>query len=135
MRFAASVPGLSSFMTKGPDYGKVANLGMEANSFERQALNKAEGLVARAGVDALAKVKTAEHKARQIEAGYAAQASSVPSPVNSFLQGALPGIGGLNFGGGGSSSFNMSTPTSWGTSFPTSLPAGGGYGSGYGSFS
>lgn len=136
MRFAGQVPNISSFISKGPDYGAVADLGMKANSMERQTLNKAEAAVEAAGLDAMGQVRAAEHQARGIEASGQAQASAARSSGwSSMLGGIAGGIGSLNFGGGGSSSFNMSTPTSWGTNFPTSLPAGGGYGPGYGSFS
>ena len=57
MRFAAQQPGIAQFLTSGPDYGGISDLGMEARSKERQTGYKAEANIRVNGLDAMARLK------------------------------------------------------------------------------
>ena len=76
MRFAAQQPGIAQFLTSGPDYGGISDLGMQARSKERQTGHKAEANIRVNGLDAMAKIKAAKHEAKGIIAGGQAQASA-----------------------------------------------------------
>ena len=76
MRFAAQQPGIAQFLTSGPDYGGISDLGMQARSKERQTGYKAEANIRVNALDAMAKIKAAKHEAKGIIAGGQAQASA-----------------------------------------------------------
>ena len=76
MRFAAQQPGIAQFLTSGPDYGGILDLGMQARSKERQTGYKAEANIRVNALDAMAKIKAAKHEAKGIIAGGQAQASA-----------------------------------------------------------
>ena len=76
MRFAAQQPGIAQFLTSGPDYGGISDLGMQARSKERQTGHKAEANIRVNGLDAMAKIKAAKHEAKGIIAGGQVQASA-----------------------------------------------------------
>ena len=69
MRFAATQPGIPQFLTSGPDYGGILDLGMQARSKERQTGYKAEANIRVNALDAMAKIKAAKHEAKGIIAG------------------------------------------------------------------
>ena len=115
MRFAGS-PQIASFLSDGPDYGAVADLSMKARSNEKQTATAAIGKVNAAGLDAMAQVRAAEHKARGIEAGYQTQAATTRANGMSNMFGSIAGgIGKLDFSGGGSSSgLSIGSPSTFG---------------------
>ena len=76
MRFAAQQPGIAQFLTSGPDYGGILDLGMQARSKERQTGYKSEANIRVNALDAMAKIKAAKHEAKGIIAGGQAQASA-----------------------------------------------------------
>jgi len=76
MRFAAQQPGIAQFLTSGPDYGGISDLGMQARSKERQTGYQAEANIRVNALDAMAKIKAAKHEAKGIIAGGQAQAAA-----------------------------------------------------------
>ena len=76
MRFAGQQPGISAFLTEGPDYSALADLGLQARSTERQTGVKAESNIRVSGLDAMAQIESAAHEARGIEAGGMAQGAA-----------------------------------------------------------
>ena len=76
MRFAAQQPGIAEFLTSGPDYGGITDLGMQARSKERQTGYQAEANIRVNALDAMAKIKAAKHEAKGIIAGGQAQAAA-----------------------------------------------------------
>ena len=76
MRFAGQQPGISAFLTEGPDYSALADLGLQTRSTERQTGVKAESNIRVSGLDAMAQIEAAAHEARGIEAGGMAQAAA-----------------------------------------------------------
>ena len=76
MRFAAQQPGIVQFLTSGPDYGGILDLGMQARSKERQTGYKSEANIRVNSLDAMAKIKAAKHEAKGIIAGGQAQAAA-----------------------------------------------------------
>ena len=101
MRFAGG-PRITSFLGDSPDYGKIAQTGMDAASKERQSATYSRANTHLAGLDAMAQVRSAEHQARGIAAGGQAQAAATRASGMSGMFGSIAGgIGGLNFGGGG----------------------------------
>ena len=102
MRFAGQTPGISSFLSEGPNYGEVADLSMRARSKEKQTANAMEAKVHSAGLDAMALIKSSEHKARGIEAGGMANAAATRAGGMSNMFGSIAGgIGKMDFSGGG----------------------------------
>ncbi len=129
MRFAGA-PQVAAFLPDRPDYGAIADLGLQARSKERQTATAAEARTNMAKIDAMADVRVAEQQARGIEADYdqkigEVNASADQAMFNSIIMGASNfGANALkNSGGGGPSSlwdndpysstldFNRSTPT------------------------
>ena len=101
MRFAAG-PKISDFLSDVPDMASVATLGMDANSAERMSGIKSELQVHGAGLDSMAKIKSAAHEARGIEASGQAQAAATrASGMSSMIGSIAGGIGSMDFGGGG----------------------------------
>ena len=108
MRFAGNTPGISSFLSEGPDYGAVADLSMKARSKEKQTANAMEAQVHSAGLDAMALIKSSKHKAKGIAAGGQAQAAATrASGMSSMLGSIAGGIGSMDFGGGSSSNYEF----------------------------
>ena len=104
MRFAGSNPQLNEYMRISPRFDEMGNAQGKARAFERNTATEAEGYVASAGLDSMAKVQAAEHQARGIEAqGQAQGAASQAQGMAGMFGGIAKGIGGLNLGGGGSS--------------------------------
>ena len=101
MRFAGA-PQVASFLSDRPDYGAIADLGLQARSKERQTATAAEARTNMAKIDAMAQVRAAEHQARGIEAGGQAQAAATRASGMSGMFGSIAGgIGNLDFSGGG----------------------------------
>ena len=104
MRFAGA-PQITSFLGDSPDYGKIAQTGMDAASKERQSATYSRANTHLAGLDAMAQVRSAEHQARGIAAGGQAQAAATRASGMSGMFGSIAGgIGSLDFGGGGGNS-------------------------------
>ena len=100
MRFAGA--NIASFMSERPNFGELGSLGMEARSSERQTNSAAEGFVAQAGLDSMAKIKEAKYQAEAIEAQGAANAAATQAEgMSSMMSGLAGGIGKMSFGGGG----------------------------------
>ena len=76
MRFAGQQPGISAFLTEGPDYSALADLGLQTRSTERQTGVKAESNIRVSGLDAMAQIEAATHEARGIAAGGMAQGAA-----------------------------------------------------------
>lgn len=109
-RFAFSAP-ISSFMADRPDFSQISNIGNEMRSKNRQVNHEAEGFVASTGLDAMSKVKSAEHNARAIEAGGQARAAQAQAQgISGMMSGIASGIGSMSFGGGGSAASGTSPP-------------------------
>jgi len=101
MRFAGSNPQLNEYMSISPRFDEMGNAQGKARAFERNTATEAEGYVAAAGLDSMAKVQAAEHQARGIEAqGQAQGAASQAQGMAGMFGGIAKGIGGLNLGGG-----------------------------------
>ena len=99
MRFAGA--NIASFMSERPNFGELGSLGMEARSSERQTNSAAEGFVAQAGLDSMAKIKAAKYQAEGIEAQGAANAAATQAQgMSSMMSGIAGGIGNMSFGGG-----------------------------------
>ena len=100
MRFAGA--NIAGFMSERPNFGELGSLGMEARSSERQTNSAAEGYVAQAGLDSMAKIKEAKYQAEGIEAQGAANAAATQAQgMSSMMSGIAGGIGSMSFGGGG----------------------------------
>ena len=101
MRFAGA-PQIASFLGDSPDYGALAQAGMNAASKERQSATYSRANTHVAGLDAMAQVRAAEHQARGIKAGGQAQASATRATGLSNMIGSIAGgVGNIDFGGGG----------------------------------
>ena len=121
MRFAGA--NIASFMSERPNFGELGNLGMKARSSERQTNTAAEGFVAQAGLDSMAKIKEAKYQAEAIEAQGAANAAATQAQgLSSMIGGIAGGIGNINFGGGGGGAVGS---MSSGTSFNWTKPDAG----------
>ena len=117
MRFAGQTPGISSFLSEGPDYGAVADLSMKARSKEKQTANAMEAKIHATGIDAMAKIKASKHQARGIKAGGQAQAAATRASGMSSMFGSIAGgIGSMDFSGGsgGSTSLSIGSPSTFG---------------------
>ena len=105
MRFAGA--NIASFMSERPNFGELGSLGMEARSSERQTNSAAEGFVAQAGLDSMAKIKEAKYQAEAIEAQGAANAAATQAQgMSSMMSGIAGGIGNMSFGGGEGFTYN-----------------------------
>ena len=101
MRFAGA-PQVAAFLPDRPNYGAIADLGLQARSKERQTATAAEARTNMAKIDAMADVRAAEHEARGIEARGQAQASATRATGLSNMIGSIAGgVGNIDFGGGG----------------------------------
>ena len=110
-------------MSERPNFGELGNLGMKARSSERQTNTAAEGFVAQAGLDSMAKIKEAKYQAEAIEAQGAANAAATQAQgLSSMIGGIAGGIGNINFGGGGGGAVGS---MSSGTSFNWTKPDAG----------
>ena len=99
MRFAGTE--LASYLNP-MDHTAIAGESQKGRSLERRAVMMGEGMVANAGVQSVAKAKSAEFQADAIKAqGQAAAQSAVASGIGSLASGLAGGIGGLAGGGGG----------------------------------
>ena len=104
MRFAGG-PQMARFMGDSPRYDQLSDIHNEARSVNRQMNHEAEGFVASAGLDAMAKVKSATHNARAIVAGAEADAAaSQAQGMSGMMSGIAGGIGNISFGGGSTGS-------------------------------
>ena len=103
MRFAGG-PQMSRFMGDSPRYDQLSDIHNEARSVNRQMNHEAEGFVASAGLDAMAKVKASKHNARAIIAGAEADAAAQKaSGMSSMIGSIASGFGSMDSSGGGSS--------------------------------
>ena len=85
-----------------PRYDEQADAGMKGRSLERQVGHQAEGVVAGAGLDAMAKIQGSKEQARGIVAQGEAQAAGTRAQgMSSMISGIAGGFGSINFGGGG----------------------------------
>ena len=126
MRFAGTE--LSNYMGT-MDYSGLAGMSQKGRSMERRATMEGEAMVANAGVDSLAKMKSAEFGAEAIAAeGKAAGQSSMFSGLGSMFSGLAGGISSM-----GSSNNSFSYAGGPGSS-GTRMGAGGGVVGGYGTF-
>ena len=101
MRFAGS-PQITSFLAGSPKFGEMADIGLQARGHEQNMAHKSEALVAGAGLDAMAKVHSATHQARGIEAQGKAQGQIAQAQgMSGMMSGIAGGIGNISFGGGG----------------------------------
>ena len=101
MRFAGS-PQLAGFMSDSPAYDQISDAGSKARSQNRQMNHEAEGYVASSGLDAMAKIQSAQHQARATVAAAEADASATQAQGMSSMIGSIAsGFGGMSFGGGG----------------------------------
>ena len=101
MRFAGA-PQIASFLGDSPDYGALAQAGMNAASKERQSATYSRANTHVAGLDAMAQVRAAEHQARGIKASGQAQASATRAAGLSNMIGSIAGgVGNIDFGGSG----------------------------------
>ena len=116
MRFAASKGiDLNQFMD-GIDTTSMASMGINAKEHERSASHKAEGMVAGAGIGAMAKIGAAKYGASSTEAQgrYAGQSSM----FNGLMSGISSGVtAGLKVPGNDPTGFQYNT---------TKFGAGGG---------
>ena len=104
MRFAGTE--LGQYMST-PDFTGLGRTMMEGQSMKRQAVNMAEGEVAMAGINSVAKVKSAGFEADAIKAGGAAQGqAAMASGIGSLFSGLAGGISSLGGGGGGGSYYS-----------------------------
>ena len=116
MRFAGA-PQIAAFLPDRPDYGAIADLGLQARSKERQTATVAEARTHMAKLDAMAEVRAAEHRARGIEAGGQAQAAATrASGMSGMFSSIAGGIGSLDFSGGSDLS-NSGTGTYGGNNY------------------
>lgn len=92
MRFAGTQ--LSNFLGNTMDYSMISGASMNGRAKERQAVMGAEGMVANAGVNSMAKIKSAEAQAEAIAAGGAAAGqSSMASGIGSMVSGIVGAFG------------------------------------------
>ena len=111
MRFAGTE--LASYLNP-MDHTAIAGESQKGRSLERRAVMMGEGMVANAGMQSIAKTKSAEFQADAIKAqGQAAGQSAMASGIGSLASGLAGGIGGLAGGGGGGSV--ASGPTGFGS--------------------
>lgn len=98
-RFAAG-PSVSAFFADSPQYGVISDKLMQSKSQQRQAATQAESFVERAGLDSMARIRTAEAQARATIAGAAGDASATRSQGMGSMFGSIAGgIGSMDFGG------------------------------------
>ena len=112
MRFAANVPGIADFLSKGPDYAATHGIGLKARNAEEMKQLGADGRITASKIGAKTNYELAKQKADIIGMQYGAQASEITSAGNQALFGGIGGgalsgafsSGGMfNFGGGSSS--------------------------------
>ena len=90
-RFAGTE--LSNYFST-PNFGEMSRVGMDAQTMERNAATKAEGLVHGTGINSMAAVASAGYQADAIKAQGAAQAqSSIASGIGSMASGIAGGFG------------------------------------------
>ena len=92
---------IQNFMVRKENYADIANQGQIERAAQEMAVMQAEGLVERADIEAVAKIKAAKHGASAIRAEGAAKGQSA---LVSGITGGLGGLGGAlkgAFGGGG----------------------------------
>ena len=130
MRFAANVPGITEFLTAGPDYAATHNLGLRAKSAEEQQQLASNGLITSSKIGARVMDKVTENDAKLLEMQYADAASQASAAGNKALMGGIGGAfegafskGGMfNFGGGGgASSYGFDPAGSQGNPFGGTL--------------
>jgi len=102
MRFAGSK--VEDFLSGRPNMGKLSQQGAIVNSNEIAAGTEAQGFVASQGIAAQAKAKEAELLASA--GAQQAQAQAQGSMFSSLGSSLAGGLGKINFGGGGSSTYN-----------------------------
>lgn len=103
MRFAAG-PKMTDFLSDKPDIVGLGTLGLDAASSERKSNIFSEAKIHGAGLNSMEIVQSAAHQARGIEASGQAQAAATRASGMSNMIGSIAGgIGGMDFGGGGSS--------------------------------
>ena len=101
MRFAGTE--LASYLNP-MDHTAIAGESQKGRSLERRAVMMGEGMVANAGVQSVAKAKSAEFQADAIKAQGQAQAqASMASGLSSMVSGIAGGFGSMGGGGGGGS--------------------------------
>ena len=91
---------IQNFMVRKENYADIANQGQIERAAQEMAVMKAEGLVERADIEAVAKIKAAKHGASAIRAEGAAKGQSA---LVSGIGGGLGGLGGAlksRFAGG-----------------------------------
>ena len=109
-RLSGQAPQMSRFMGDSPRYDQLSDIHNEARSVNRQMNHEAEGFVASAGLDAMAKVKASKHNARAIIAGAEADAAAQKaSGMSSMIGSIASGFGSMDFSGGGTSAAAAST--------------------------
>ena len=98
MRFAGTE--LASYLNP-MDHSAIAGESQKGRTLERRAVMMGEGMVANAGMQSIAKTKSAEYQADAIKAGgQAAGQSAMASGIGSLASGLAGGISKLAGGGG-----------------------------------
>ena len=106
MRFAGTE--LGQYMST-PDFTGLGRTMMEGQSMKRQAVNMAEGEVAMAGINSMAKVKSAGYEADAIKAGGQARGqAAMASGIGNLFGGLAGGLGSMGGGGGGGAPVGVS---------------------------
>ena len=101
---------MARFMGDSPRYDQLSDVASKSRSMQQQMNHEAEGYVSSAGLDAMAKVKSATHNARAIVAGAEADAAtSKAQAFRSIFDNVAGGIANMDFGGGGTSAAAAST--------------------------
>ena len=101
MRFAGS-PQLAGFLADSPAYDQINNAATKARSQNRQMNHEAEGFVASSGLNAMSKIKSAQHQARATIANAEADAAATQAQGVERMVGSITnGFGSIDFGGGG----------------------------------
>ena len=113
MRFAANVPGITDFLTAGPDYAATHGINLKARNAEERMQLGAAGKITGAKISGKTNYELAKQKADIIGMQYGQQANQITSAGNQALFGGIGGgmlsgafsSGGMfNFGGGGGNS-------------------------------
>ena len=96
MRYAGA-PEVAAFLSDRPDYGAIADLGLQARSKVRQTATAAEARTHMAKLDAMAEVRIAEERARGMDADYKRQVGAINGDANQKMCDSMI-MGAGNFG-------------------------------------
>ena len=131
MRFAANVPGITEFLTAGPDYAATHNLGLRARAAEEQQQLVSNARITGSKIGARIMDRVTQNDIKLLGMQYADAASQAAAAGNQALfGGAGDAIGGafskggmFNFGagGGGASSYGFDPAGSQGNPFGGTL--------------